>query len=86
MQSMEQFLGLASAPLIRALVERVKPTWSSSKNAEIYTVLSSLIFGVILNLPLSFLTGNSLMTGIAFGIVSGLLSNIWNVFVDIAKG
>lgn len=83
---MTQFVGLAGAPLIRELVESIKPCWKDSRYSGLLTILSALAFSLLLNFGIALAVHNSLTEAIGFGIATGLLSNVWNMLTDASKG
>jgi len=76
-----QFWGLMGITAISALVELVKPSLGK-KRLEIVTVLVSMLFGIIINIAISFINGEEILKATAVGILTGLLSNIYH---DIRK-
>lgn len=70
---LNQFVGLAGAPLVQALVELVKRTAPSLKSRW-YPALS-VLFGVVLNLALASILVTDLKAASFIGVLTGLLSS-----------
>ena len=71
MTGLEQFVGLSGIPLIRASIADLG---ISSKTLK---VVLSLVFGIVINIALSFIFSTNLVYAIAIGFVTGLLSNFY---------
>lgn len=67
-----QFVGMGGAPLVR---EMVKATGSQN---GLVNVLLSVVYGVLLNIALAVILGNDLRIGLALGILTAFLSNLYH--------
>lgn len=85
MFDLTQLVGLAGVAIVRELVELIKPVWKESKASGFYSVSSSIIIAVVLNIALAVILKGTLEEAICIGIITGLLSNVWNAFVDMSK-
>ncbi len=68
----ENWAGLAGAPLVQALVEATKRTFPQLP-ARWYVAVS-VAWGVLLNLALAYLLSTDLRVGAVVGVVTGLLT------------
>jgi len=69
---MIQLVGLSGIPLIRELVKICDFRFGIVK------ILSSLVFGVVLNVALSVALATDWQVAVAVGLVAGFGSNIYN--------
>ena len=68
---MNQWIGVSGFVVVR---EVTKLTGLSG----IWAVLCSLVVGILLNFCLALIVGNDLLQGIAIGIVTALVSNVYH--------
>jgi hypothetical protein len=76
---LSSFYGLASFPLIRALVKIF-----GFKNA-ISNVGLSIFWGIVINICIALIYAMDLKAAIVIGLVAGLLSNIYDDLKSIGK-
>jgi len=72
MNQLDQIVGLGSITTIRELVKLCY------FDSGLKKVCASLVFGILFNVAIAILLGNSWIVGVCFGIVAGFLSNLYN--------
>jgi hypothetical protein len=71
-----QFYGLAGITIIRAITADIVKDYKIT--SAIAKIGIAMALGVVINVILALLLGNSLLSGVGVGFLTGLFSNFYN--------